>query len=54
MQVYNTHQKELVADIAYHDWLSKLELKRYSDRFLDIIYFFLLAIKDHLISSTLI
>lgn len=51
VQVYNTHQKELVAEFGHRDWFSSrsivFALKTYTDQVPDIIYFFLLAIKDH-------
>jgi len=51
MQVYNTDQKELLAEFKTCYWFNsgdvKFELKTYSGEFSDIIYFFLLTINDH-------
>jgi len=55
MQVYNTQQKELVAEFGHRDWFNSgnivFTLKIYSDQVPDIIYFFLLAINDHRIQE---
>jgi hypothetical protein len=55
MQVYNTQQKELVAEFGHRDWFNSgnivFALKIYSDQVSDIIYFFLLAINDHRIQE---
>jgi len=51
VRVYNTNQKELLAEFRRRYWHSfikrQFELKTYSSEYPDIIYFFVLAINDH-------